>query len=393
MKQATQNKRRYGSPLGLLAVAAIGFAFYWLLPLVPSAEAAGYGYEGVVEGIGQSLPRQVLWFLINFTEPDFTAGALASLLMLAGGLVAWRLSVKGSRWQGTPICYGNTGAWPWVLLAQALSLFMTLYLFGHLSLFGEEGTHWAPTFIVVVSTPAAIVLAYGHSLPTLLTAALLPAAVATPLAVWLGDTLVRALQLPGGVANLLSMGLSGFAVMAVCLALPWMAHTEAPPAPAQKEDVHTAAWFVRRVLADFTEPHFYGNEIASAFMLAGAVADWAISKHHGASGLAGDYLPAILLSQFLSGGVGVFLYAHKFENGGWYGTFVPMVSAAPFCVLEFGTSLPVVLFAAVLSGVIGAPLAAVLAAGLPRGIHPFVANVLAMALCTAVVWAALSMAV
>ncbi|MDR2006357.1 MAG: hypothetical protein LBP78_03840, partial [Acidaminococcales bacterium] len=146
-----------------------------------------------------------------------------------------------------------------------------------------------------------------------------------------------------------------------------------------------------RAFAEFSEPHFYGNEIVGVCILGGAVIDWIINKEHGLSGLAGEYLPAILLSQFIAAGVGIFLYARKFDNGGWYGTYVPVVSAAPWCVLAFGAGLLKVIFISVLSGILGAPIASSLGENLPEGIHIFIANVMAMAITTAIVWAVMDM--
>lgn len=67
--------------------------------------------------------------------------------------------------------------------------------------------------------------------------------------------------------------------------------TEAAPA----DDVYSTSWFVRRVFAEFTEAQFYGNEVASAFLLAGAVIGTIVCGNHGAYGSGA--VPAIILSQ------------------------------------------------------------------------------------------------
>ena len=388
-----QKKRKYGSPIGLLAAVLIGFACYFILPVIPSAEIGLFSYSNIIAGINSKFINQVMWFFINFTEPDFTAGVFSSVLALVGAAIAWRLAAKGSKKQGFSICYGSSNAWPWVLAAQSLSLLLVMYVFRYLLVFELDAVSWIPTFIVVVSAPAAITLMYGPSIPTLLTASIMPAATAAPLAYWLSNTLMPVLLVPAGIANLISMAFTGFVIMAGCRVLPWMKKVEPKPIPQnpRKENVQSASWFLRRVLADFTEPHFYGNEIASTFLLGGALLDWVINREHGLSGLAGNYLPAILLSQFVAGGIGVFLYADKFDDGGWYATYVPVVSAAPFCVLAFGTSLPQVLFIAVLAGVSGAPIASSLAEKQSKDIHGYVPNVLAMAMCTILVWTTMNM--
>lgn len=53
----------------------------------------------------------------------------------------------------------------------------------------------------------------------------------------------------------------------------------------------------------------------------------------------------------------MFLYAGKFDNGGWYATYVPVVSVGPACVLMYGANIPVAVFAGVLGGIIGGPIA------------------------------------
>lgn len=383
--------RKYGSIVGFMLTVAIGLAFYFLLPLIPTVNIEFFEYSNITKNINDSIVKQVLWFFMNFTEPNFIAGTISSVFLIIGGTVAWRLANRGSRKSGFSICYGNSNMWPWVLATQVSSLLITMYVFRYMKLF-DKGIGWVPTFIVVVSTPAAIILTYGPSIANFLTAITLPAVFSTPIAYWMSNTFVAMLEIPGGVSNLLSMGITGFIVMAVCNALPWMEKESVKPIPSNNltEDVYSTTWFIRRVFAEFTEPHFYGNEIASMFLMTGAIIDWIINRQHGLSGLMGEYFPAIILSQFLSAGVGIFLYAHKHESEGWYPTFVPVVSAAPFCVLAFQPTLSVAIFSAVLGGIIGAPIAFSLRETLPKGIHIFVVGVFAMAISTGVIWAVMS---
>ncbi|MDR2005617.1 MAG: hypothetical protein LBP78_00005, partial [Acidaminococcales bacterium] len=216
-----QNKRKYGSPVGFLITVAIGFAFYIVLPLIPSMHMPSFAYKNIIDGIGSDAAKQFLWFMINWTEADFTAGAISSIMVIVGGVIAWQLAVKGSVKRGFSICYGSSHTWPWVLAAQAGALLLNMYLFGYLFLLGHDGVSWVATFIVLVSTPSALMLTYGPSVPTLLTAIILPASMSAPISYWLSKTLLPMLQIPGGVCNVLSMALAGFAVMAVCRVLPW----------------------------------------------------------------------------------------------------------------------------------------------------------------------------
>lgn len=316
---------KFGSFTGLAITIGIGLGFYFLLPLIPTLNIEAFAYSNIVDGINNSFVKQVLWFFINFTEPDFIAGATSSIFLIIGGIIAWRLALKGSKKAGFPICYGLSTMWPWIISSQALALLITMYVFKYMSLF-DQGYGWVPTFIVIASTPAAILLMYGPSIPNFLTASILPPIISTPIAVWIGDTLMVALELPVGISNLLSMSIAAFTIMAACNALPWMEKRPIEPIPSNGvvEDVYSTKWFIRRVLSHYSEPQYCGNEIVSIFMLVGALIDWIINNQHALGG-----------------------------------------------------------------GILGAPIATSLGEFLPEGMHPVVTNVIAMALSTIVVWAAM----
>lgn len=108
--------------------------------------------------------------------------------------------------------------------------------------------------------------------------------------------------------------------------------------------------------------------------------DWFLNINHGTYGA--KVLPALILSQFVGSAVGVFLYNNKFDNNGWYATYVPVVSVGPACVLALGANLKVALLAGILGGVIGGPLAEFINKKLPEGYHVTIGNVLSMAFST-----------
>lgn len=382
-----QARRKTGSLLGLAIVLAMGFAFYFLLNA--TAKTGGFfTYDGMVEQITGSVGKQIAWFFMNFTEPQFYAGLFAGIAVILGGVVAWLLARKNSRFAGFDICYGNSSLFPWILASQALSLALTIFVFRYINLFHLPGAAWAATFITVVGAPPSIVLLYGPSVSALLTSSVLASLLSAPLATWLATYVGEPLALPGVVANVLTMAITGVVICTVCSVAPWVKKREIRPhrkTPARQEDVHSTGWFVRRCLADFSEAQFYGNEVVSIVLLAGMLADWLTSPALTVHGTG--TLPGILLSQFVASGVGVFLYAEKFDKGGWYATYVPVVSVGPACVMMFGSTIPVALFAGALGGVLGAPVADLLAKRLPAEIHGTNANVTAMALCTIMVMA------
>ena len=63
---------------------------------------------------------------MNFTEGNFTVDFYNAFL--TNRRSDWQLYRKNSKWQGFAIA-GGSGAWPWVLASQLLSLFLTIYVF------------------------------------------------------------------------------------------------------------------------------------------------------------------------------------------------------------------------------------------------------------------------
>ncbi|XCP86090.1 hypothetical protein ABXS75_04585 [Roseburia hominis] len=373
---------KLGSIKGYLITLGIGFGLYFLTKNLPSLTNK-MAYGDIASGVLDHTFYKFCWFFMDFTEATFFASVCASLFMIIGGALAWRMAVHGSKKQVFPICYGMSSMWPWVLAGQCLSLILTLFVFGYINLFKEA--MWIPSFLVTVSTPNAVLLLYGPSVSALLTGSILTALICAPLATWCINTIVPLLQLPAGYGGLMTMALMAFLVCSVCKYLPWMKQKAAKqyPAPESQVDLYSAQWAVRRTFADFTEPMFYGNDVAGAMMVLGVLVDYLINHDHVANG-AGALLPAILLSQFVASGTGVFLYTSKYEEYGWVGTFIPVVSAAPFCVLTHGGSIGVAVLAGVIGGVFCAPVGHLISERVPKGIHPFFAGVLTMLLVTPV---------
>lgn len=373
---------KYGSPAGLILTIGIGFALYYILGAVHGQLDQG-AYTKLIESV-YTPGNQLLWFLINWTEPEFFAGPISTICLLAGALIAWLLSIRKSKYAGIEICYGSARIWPWVFASQVLSLIFTEYLFGYLHLF-DTGLTWIPTFIVIVSVPPSMVLMYGPGFTTLLTASLLGAVLCTPTAYWISQA-TASWRIPGAANNVLCMVVAGVIAGCVCRVLPWMKKREIPKTGNFNDpgiDYKSPLWILRRTLADFTEPQFYGNDIAGLFVIIGVIIDWLIHPSLLCGGA--NQLPAILLSQFISGGLGVFLYTGRYQERGWYGTYVPVVCTSPACILLHGSTMPIILISGILGGIIGAPIAHWLEDRRPEFIHGTVPNVFAMALSTVIV--------
>ena len=373
---------KYGSPAGLILTIGIGFALYYILGAVHGQLDQG-AYTKLVESV-YTPGNQLLWFLINWTEPEFFAGPVSTICLLAGALIAWLLSIRKSKYAGIEICYGSARIWPWVFASQVLSLIFTEYLFGYLHLF-DTGLTWIPTFIVIVSVPPSMVLMYGPGFTTLLTASILGAVLCTPTAYWISQA-TASWGIPGAANNVLCMVVAGVIAGCVCRVLPWMKKRAIPRTGNFNDpgiDYKSPLWILRRTLADFTEPQFYGNDIAGLFVIIGVIIDWLIHPSLLCGGA--NQLPAILLSQFISGGLGVFLYTGRYQERGWYGTYVPVVCTSPACILLHGSTMPIILISGILGGIIGAPIAHWLEDRRPEFIHGTVPNVFAMALSTVIV--------
>jgi hypothetical protein len=390
MEDMNTNKKQYktGSLPGFIISIGIGLLIYLVLSGM-NFQTNWLDYNTIVANADSNVFYKFIWYIMNFTEAQFYAGVFASLGLILGGIVAWRLDVKNSKLAGFNVCYGSN-MFPWVLASQLLSLFIAIFILKYTSLFGNGEYTWLPTFITVVGAPPAIMLLYGPSIKALLTGSILGGIMGFPVAFWISNNIIPVLEVPGVVSNVFTMTITGLIVCCIAKALPWMEKVPAKPlnrpVKSEKEtleEMEKPLWSVRRVLADFSEAQFYGNEIAGLFVILGVCLDWVLNANHGA--YASGAIPAIILSQFVGSAVGVFLYFNKYVEKGWYGTYVPVVSVGPACVLMFGATMPVAITAGILGGIIGPALAEYFCDKLPEDYHPTIGNVTSMGVTTIVV--------
>ncbi|MEV8249448.1 hypothetical protein AB0O87_00815 [Microbacterium sp. NPDC076768] len=368
-----------------LAVAA-GLALSGLLRLLSTDTSSAFeAWLGTLPEDGWS---RLLWLASDITEPQFYASPIASIGLLIGALIAWLLQQRQTRFSGQPIAYGS-GLWPWMLTAASLSIIISNVAFGWML---ESG--WQPTFVPFVCVAPALVLIYGAGWRIVLTGAVL-GSLTTPLAMLLIALVTAPLGLPVVVANTLSMAIGTTAVFLLARILPWLrmpASTsteperleDASPRPSPRRTLlGDAVWTVRRVLCDFTETQFWATEWASIGLLLGLTAQIALMSILPAYG--SDLIPQILVAQTLTSAIGVLLWRHLYQNGGWAPTYVSLVSVAPATVLATGGALVPLLFGAVAGAVLCPLVARPISARLPADFHPFIGNVIAMAVVTAVV--------
>jgi len=384
---SNKHGKKLGSVIGFAITVGIGFLIYILLINI-KVETSWLDYNTIVANAHSNLFYKTVWYIMNFTEAQFYAGFFASLGVILGGFVAWRLDVKDSKYAGFNVSYGSN-LWPWVFASQLLTLFISIFILGFTRYF-EMGYTWLPTFIMVVGAPPAIMLIYGPNVKALFTGSILGAFMGFPVAMWISDYILPVIDVPGVVSNVFTMAITGIIIAAICNVLPWMEKMPSKPIERREKNkdneleyMHKPLWFIRRVFADFSEAQFYGNEIAGLFVIFGASLDWILNMNHGAYG--SGVIPAIILSQIIGSAVGVFLYFSKFVDSGWYGTYVPVVSVGPASVLMFGGTIQVAVLAGILGGIIGPPMAEYFCSKLKEGYHPTIGNVTSMGVTTIIV--------
>lgn len=380
-----------GARVGLTAAALVAAATLALLGLErlrPGAQAAP---DGVLAPYRR--PAGFLaWTIGDATEPGFAHSALAGSVMVTGGLLAHVAFRAGKRWMGFPVSSG-TGLYPWAVGSAGLGLALSNLAWGWTIAASGE---WQPTFVPFASVPPAVVMIYGGRASVALTGAVLGAGLTTPVALAAVNFGCRPLGLPAVVGATTGMWVSALIGFALCRRLPWMPAPRGTVPRCHAEFPHGltgaaaqgSTWVARRMVADFTEAQFIGNEWAGAGLLAGTVGSYLVDPAT-ASG-AGNLLPRLLIAQVLSAGVAVAVWRRQWAKYGWYPTFVPVVSVAPATVLAFGGTVQAVVAGAALGALTAPPLAAAIARRLPRDFHPFVGNVVSMSVLTAVIPTGLS---
>ncbi|RON62400.1 hypothetical protein [Pseudomonas fluorescens] len=328
----------------------------------------------------------VRWVLGDISEVAFYKHEFASIGLLAGAYLAYWANRTGKAWQGFAICYGS-GLWPWLVTSSLLGLLLSNLLWG----WTVTSTSWQPTFAAFVSLPAAMVLMFGGGWKVTINGAIMGALLVTPMSLLFVNYVVNPLQLPVVIGNVSGMAVASVLAFLLCRYLPSLvksAHTDeakkSTPAPLpEKKPDYGVVWSLRRVLADFSEAPFYGNEWASLGLILGALLAFTLNPLSPVYGSA--VLPQLIAAQALTSALGVVIWRRQWIQRGWYPTYVPLVSVVPAAVLTYGGSWSVIALSALLGALMAPPLACALAKRLPPDMHGFIGNVLSMAVSTAVI--------
>ena len=324
------------------------------------------------------------WVLGDISEVAFYKHELASLGLLLGGALGYWASRYAQSWQGFSISYGS-GLWPWLVTSSLLGLLLSNALWG----WTLTADTWQPTFAAFVSLPAAMVLFFGAGWKVTLNGAILGALLVTPSCLLIVNFVCVPLGLPAVIGNVLGMALGSVAAFVMCRRFPALVapnyeqKPESLPFTPEKKPNYGVIWTLRRVLADFSEAPFYGNEWASLGMLAGVLLAYALNPLSPAYG-SGLLLP-VLAAQALTSLVGVIVWRRQWQIRGWYPTYVPLVSVVPAAVLTYGGDFTVMIASTLLGALIAPPLACAIAHRLPKYLHPYIGNVLSMAISTLVI--------
>ncbi|MBA4493533.1 hypothetical protein ACFO25_13880 [Paenactinomyces guangxiensis] len=393
---------------GFLIVVITGFALYMMMVSLQTkllAHPILFDYDTLQKQAVSNVQWRLLWLIGDTTEAQFYKSVFAGIGLLTFALIAHVLDRWRLRWAGFPIAYG-TGLWLWIFFASMVGLFVSVFLYG-----GQLSHGWVPTFVPFVSVPAGVVLIYGRGWKTAVTGGILGGLFTFPISWFLIEKILNPLGYPSVIGNVTGMWLGAILVFEICRYLPWMSPGQVTPIESsadnggnseitQQEIATTietpetgqlkkdlgSMWFVRRVLADFTEAPFYANELASIGLILGAILSWVLNPLNPAYG--SGVFPAILLSQILTAAIGIFLYYDLWKKLGWYPTFVPLVSVAPAVVLTFNGSMTSIIAGALLGALAGPPFAQCIIRILPKHYHGFIGNTLSMAVCT---WVIISM--
>jgi hypothetical protein len=323
------------------------------------------------------------WVLGDISEVAFYKHEFASIGLLAGAYLAYWANRTGKRWQGFAISYG-TGLWPWLITSSLLGLLLSNLLWG----WTVTATTWQPTFAAFVSLPAAMVLMFGGGWKVAINGALMGAVFVTPMCLLIVNYVCNPLGLPVVIGNVSGMAVASVFAFLLCRYLPSLMNSPAsetpstplPPPPVTRKPQYGVVWSLRRVLADFSEAPFFGNELASLGLLLGAVLAYTLNPMSPVYG--SGLLPQLIVAQALTSALGVLIWRRQWMLHGWYPTYVPLVSVVPAAILTYGGSWQVIVMSALLGALIAPPLAAAIAKRLPADMHAYIGNVLSMAIST-----------
>jgi hypothetical protein len=370
-----------------LIIIALALVFYFVVPNLPNMNI-GDTYAALTDKIAAGdLVAKVQWALGDWSDAQFHKTWLSGLLVIVGAIIAATLEKSRSKMAGFGAAYGS-GLFYKILTAEVIADAISVAMYSRLI---GGGGGWFPTFIPVCSFAGGAVLMYGGSWPVILTVAGLGGIIGGPGAAFINKYLATPFGLPVAIGNVGIMILGALVLHSVFEFMPWMKAGQAKQkeaaaaaaktaAPLPKPAANDTMLFIKRVFADFTECCFFGSDWAGAGLVVGSLI--MVMLNQGSVSYGSKQLGAILCVQLLASGLGLWLYWAKFKQLGWIATFVSMVGVSPAMVLVFGATIPVVLVAALVGGIFGAPIAAWISSRLPEWGPGYTGAVTSILFCT-----------
>ncbi|OUY07876.1 hypothetical protein CAP51_07055 [Acinetobacter populi] len=325
------------------------------------------------------------WVLGDISEAQFYKSEFASLGLLLGATFAYFVGLKKKPWQGFEISYGS-GLFPWILLSSGLGLLLSNIFWDWLVIYSGN---WQPTFVAFVSLPAATVLMFGRGIRVALTGAIAGAILVTPCSIFIINYVCRPLELPYIIGNVLGMAFGSLLAFFLFYKFPCLINGQLKSSTSIEKEIEEEVtivsetkvfgpkWVVRRMFSDFSESQFFANEWAGLGFLTGVL----LAIYLNPLGIAygSGLITKIVIAQMLSSAIAVVLWQKQWQKYGWYPTYIPISSVAPVAVLVFGGSFISILFGALLGAIIAPPLAAYISKKLATYQHPYIGNVVSMA--------------
>ncbi len=363
-----------------VVIAAIFFALSFIS--FPETTALDSTAEWAHHAADGDVIARIMWVFADFVQPTFHANAIAGILMLVGCILA--LYIPSLSKNSFGVSYGTGLFWP-ILLAQLISSAGSVWLYQSIwdLEVGPGGGLFLPSFIGIASFVPAIVIKYGTQWYKLVTAGVMGILFGTPFAYFIHTMFQAPWGLPGANAWVTPMIVIGFVSYQICDNLPWMndgkvnvpENPKGVPNATEMNDV----WFVKRVFADFTEPTYFGNELAGLLCIVGSVIACFLNPNNPFYGVGASELMTVISCQILASAIGILLYWHKYAELGFYNTFVPIASMAPAFLLFYGFEWYDVVVSAVVTAVIMPPVAAVIGAKAAKaGYHGYIGSVASM---------------
>lgn len=372
----------------VLYCAAGGLLYFAMLRLQPVLPRVLFDYAVWDANRSDQILWRIFWLLGDPSEPHFHKTLLGGLGMTAGSWLAYWLYKRRSPLCLTPIGYGKGKLWTGIFWASSLSLLIAGLLFGGLHVDNDQ---YVSTYVCYVSVAGAIILSYGFSASSVITGAVLGALTTVPIAIWMRNMVCLPNELPGGIATVCGMWIGGIISFEVCEHLPYMKSEGLEKSLLEAAELskilddsykykHPCQFFFRRILCDFSEPVFAANEWASIFLLAGSLLTWVLNPDQPFYG--NKMFPALIFCEVLTTGFAMWFYWDEWMNRDFVPTFVPLVSVAPACIMQYGDSLFVIMFSSLMGALIAPAVADGFNAIKPAHWHNMIGFTFSMAFST-----------